>query len=113
MKSDKKEEYVMFNQYVGRMKNSIELQGSDASRIRSLMHKKAHAIAKVKYPDIKEFGAEYLELVGYARREIYKKIKKEFNVNSYTKIRHIDAELVIEFIKSIVLGSEILIYYIK
>src|SRR5699024_12201377 len=96
---------------VERMENSIELQGSDASRIKSIVHKKAHAIAKVKYPDIKEFGAEYLELVGYARREIYKKIKKVFNVNSYTKIRHIDAELAIEFTQSIVLGSELLTNY--
>lgn len=113
MKSDIKEEYVRFNQSVERMENSIELQGSDASRIKSIVHKKAHAIAKVKYPDIKEFGAEYMELVGYARREIYKKIKKEFNVNSYTKIRHIDAELAIEFTQSIVLGSELLTNYDK
>src|SRR5699024_7672874 len=46
MKSDIKEEYVRFNQSVERMENSIELQGTDADRIKSIVHKKAHAIAK-------------------------------------------------------------------
>src|SRR5699024_4234471 len=108
MKSDIKEEYVRFNQSVERMENSIELQGTDADRIKSIVHKKAHAIAKVKYPDTKEFGAEYLELVGYARREVYKSLKKHFNVNSYTRIRHLDAEKAIAFVESIVLGQELL-----
>src|SRR5699024_9798625 len=73
--------------------------------------KKAHAIAKVKYPDIEEFGAEYRELVGYARREVYKNLKKHFNVNSYTRIRHLDAEKAIAFVESIVLGKSFLKNY--
>src|SRR5699024_8578548 len=104
MKSDIKEEYERFNQSVERIKNSIELEGSDADEIKYIVNKKAHAIAKVKYPDIEEFGAEYRELVGYARREVYKNLKKHFNVNSYTRIRHLDAEKAIAFVESIVLG---------
>ena len=111
MKSDIKEEYERFNQSVERMENSIELQGSDADAIKSIVHKKAHAIAKVKYPDIEEFGAEYRELVGYARREVYKNLKKHFNVNSYTRIRHLDAEKAIAFVESIVLGKSFLKNY--
>src|SRR5699024_1727532 len=72
MKSDIKEEYERFNQSGERMENSIELKGTDADAIKSNVHKKAHAIAKVKYPNIEEFVAEYRELVGYARREVYK-----------------------------------------
>ena len=113
MKSDIKEEYERFNQSVERMENSIELQGTDADKIKSIVHKKAHAIAKVKYPNTQERLAEYLEMVGYARREVYKTLKKQFNVNSYTRIRHLDAQQAIDFVESIVLGSEFLSNYEK
>ena len=96
---------------VEEVRNRIHLEEADAYRIRSIVGKKSSEIAKIKYPDIKEYQAEYLELVGYARREIYKRLKTHFNVTKYTAIRHVDREQAIGFVESIQLGNDFLHRY--
>lgn len=90
------------------VENRVHLEEADASKIKSIVNKKAHEISKIKYPDTDKYGAEYLELVGYARRRIYKRLKEHFNVTKYTSIRHVDREQAIGFVESIVLGDDFL-----
>src|SRR5699024_12513083 len=59
MKSDIKEEYERFNQSVERMENSIEIQGSDADAIKSIVNKIVNDKVKVKYTDCEVFGEYY------------------------------------------------------
>lgn len=103
--------YEEVTEIVDEVRNRVHLEEADANRIKSIVGKKAHAIAKVKYPNKDEYGAEYLELVGYARREVYKRLKTHFNVTKYTAIRHVDRESAISFVESIVLDSEFLNRY--
>lgn len=107
VKSDVKDVKEM----VVEVRNRVHLEEADANKIKSIVGKKAHAISKQKYSDTKEYGAEYLELVGYARRHVYKRLKEHFNVTKYTAIRHVDREKAINFVSSIVLGSEFLQEY--
>lgn len=91
--------------------NRVTLEDEDARQIKSIVSKKASAIAKQKYPDIKEFGAEYRELIGYARRTVYKRLKQYFNVTKYTSIRHVDREKAKEYADSIKLDDSFLLDY--
>lgn len=103
--------YEEITDVVEEVKNRIHLEEADATRIKSIVASKANRIAKVKYPDTKEFGAEYRELVGYARREVYKRLRKHFNVTKYTSIRHVDREEAVEFVESINLDTAFLKEY--
>lgn len=103
--------YEQINEVVEEVRNRVHLEEADANRIKSIVSSKAHAVSKVKYPNTDSFRAEYLELVGYARREVYKRLKTHFNVTKYTAIRHVDRESAINFVESIVLDSEFLHRY--
>lgn len=103
--------YAQVTEIVEEVRNRVHLEEADANRIKSIIGRKSYAIAKVKYPDKDKYGAEYLELVGYARREIYKRLKTHFNVTKYTAIRHVDREQAISFVESIKLGDDFLHRY--
>lgn len=97
--------YEQITEVVEEVRNRVHLENADARKISSIVGKKAHAISSVRYPNKKEYGAEYLELVGYARREVYKRLKGHFNVTSYTAIRHVDRLEAFEYVESINLDS--------
>lgn len=99
------------NEMLVEVRDRVHLEEADANRIKSIVSQKAHAVASVRYPNKDEYGAEYLELVGYARREVYKRLKTHFNVTKYTAIRHVDRENAISFVESIVLDGEFLHRY--
>lgn len=103
--------YEEVTEIVEEVRNRVHLEEADANRIKSIVGSKAHAVAKVRYPNTENFKAEYLELVGYARREVYKRLKTHFNVTKYTAIRHVDRESAITFVESIVLDSDFLHRY--
>lgn len=99
--NDMNEKIEKVNDSLERMENSVELQGSEADEIQSIIYRKAHELAIIKFPDMDDYGAEYRELNGYARRRLYKKLKTHFNVNSYSKIRHVDFEDAKDYAQSI------------
>jgi|SRR5699024_2105893 len=111
IESNMNEKYDRMSGMVKEVENRVHLEEADANMIKSIVGSKAHAIAKKHYPDTNSYGAEYLELVGYARREVYGKLKKHFNVTKYTAIRHVDREQALSFVESIVLGNEFLNRY--
>lgn len=118
MESNVNEKYEKTNEALGNMQdmlqevnNRVTLEDEDARQIKSIVGKKAAAIAKEKYPDLINYGAEYRELIGYARRTVYKKLKQHFNVTKYTSIRHVDREKAKEYAASIKLDNSFLLDY--
>lgn len=111
IRNEVKEDVKDVKEMVIEVRNRVHLEEADANKIKSIVGKKAHAISKSVYPNLKEYGAEYLELVGYARREVYKRLKGHFNVTKYTAIRHVDRLKAIGFVESIVLGDMFLSNY--
>lgn len=113
VKNDMDEKYQHTFQMLKEVKNRIHLEEGDCLKIKSLVAKKAHRISKKRWGNLQDYGAEYREMVGFARRTVYKKLKHYFNVNKYTQIRHIDRDEAFRFVDSIMLGSEFLMEYEK
>lgn len=111
IESNMNKKYDRMSGMLKEVENRVHLEEADANKIKSIVASKAHAISKIKYPDRDSYGAEYLELVGYARREVYKRLKGHFNVTKYTAIRHVDRLKAINFVESIVLGEKFLSDY--
>lgn len=111
MKDEVKDDVKDVRNMVVEVRNRVHLEEADANKIKSIVAKKSHEIAKQKYGDSKEYGAEYRELLGYARRRVYKKLKNRFNVTKYTAIRHVDREAAKDYAESIVLDNSFLMDY--
>lgn len=108
IESNMNKKYDRMSGMLKEVENRVHLEDADADKIKSIVGKKSHEVAKRKYPDTKEYGAEYRELVGYARRHVYKKLKGYFNVTKYTAIRHVDREKAFDYVESIVLDGSFL-----
>lgn len=108
IESNMNKKYDRMSGMLKEVENRVHLEDADATRIKSIVAKKSHKIAKAKYPNNKDYGAEFLELVGYARRHVYKRLKEHFNVTKYTAIRHVDREQAINFVESITLSDKFL-----
>lgn len=94
---------------VTEVKNRVYIEYEDQKELQSIVAKKSQAIAKKKYGE--GFEAEFRELVGYARRHIWKQLKDHFSVTRYTSIRHVDRDKAKEYVRGIELGQSFLMDY--
>ena len=79
----------------------VHLDEGEASDIQSLVAKKAWYFAIAYFGDDERSENMFMSKVGQFRGNIYRRLKKAFNVNKYTNIKHTDFENAYNFIESI------------
>src|SRR5690625_1368123 len=113
IESNVNEKYEKVTEVVEEVRNRVYIEYEDQKELQSIVAKKANEVANEKYGDMPDHGAEFRELVGYARRHVWKKLKNYFNVTRYTSIRHVDRDEAKEYARSISLGDSFLMEYDK
>lgn len=111
IESNVNEKYEKITEIVEEVRNRVYLEHEDQKQLQSIVGRKAYQVAKARYGDSREYGAEFRELVGYARRRVWKRLKEHFNVTRYTSIRHVDREEAKRYAKSITLDNSFLMDY--
>lgn len=111
IESNVNEKYEKVNDIVEEVRNRVYIEHEDQKQLQSIVGKKAHEVAKRRYGNNREFGAEFRELVGYARRHVWKKLKNHFNVTRYTSIRHVDRDEAKQYAREITLDNSFLMEY--
>jgi len=107
------EKYEEVKGMVNEVKDRVHIDFEDQKQLQSIVAKKSNQVAKEYYNNSEEYGAEIRELIGYARRYVWKQLKDYFNVTRYTSIRHVDREEAKELAETIELDQPFLQGYEK
>lgn len=88
---------------VEEVNKKVHIDDGEASKIKSIIFKKAGVFADFYFKEQKTHPSDNLfaSKKGQFIRLMYSHLKKEFNVTKYTNIKHVEAEKAIKFLESL------------
>lgn len=88
---------------VEEVNKKVHIDDGEASKIKSIIFKKAGVFADFYFKEQKSHPSDNLfaSKKGQFIRLMYSHLKKEFNVTKYTNIKHVEAEKAIKFLESL------------
>lgn len=83
--------------------NKVHIDDGEASKIKSIVFKKAGVFADMYFDNQKSHPSDNLfaSKKGQFIRLVYSHLKKAFNVTKYTNIKHVEAEKAVKFLESL------------
>lgn len=90
---------------VAAVDKKVHLDDGEAMEIQAIVSKKAWEFAKEYFEGQAPSQNMYMSKVGQFRGNLYRRLKKEFNVHKYTSIKHTDFDIAYDFIDRIELAD--------
>ena len=88
---------------VEEVNKKVHIDDVEASKIKSVVFKKAGVFADMYFDNQKSHPSDNLfaSKKGQFIRLMYSRLKKEFNVTKYTNIKHVEAEKAVKFLEDL------------
>ena len=88
---------------VEEVNKKVHIDDGEASKIKSVVFKKAGVFADMYFDNQKSHPSDNLfaSKKGQFIRLMYSRLKKEFNVTKYTNIKHVEAEKAVKFLEDL------------
>lgn len=88
---------------VDEVNKKVHIDDGEASKIKSVVFKKAGVFADMYFDNQKSHPSDNLfaSKKGQFIRLMYSRLKKEFNVTKYTNIKHVEAEKAVKFLEDL------------
>ncbi|AZF90874.1 antirepressor protein [Streptococcus phage CHPC927] len=88
---------------VEEVKKKVHIDDGEASKIKSIVFKKAGVFADMYFDNQKSHPSDNLfaSKKGQFVRLMYSRLKKAFNVTKYTNIKHVEAEKAMQFLRDL------------